>query len=261
MTEDLAYTTQLQAGLGMMNETLDLLRFVEPGDTPSKLADRIVSRGLFARTTARRARNIVAEMFAPRFLIDGDQPARTLANLIGSGGSIDDLRQIFFLQTARAQTVFGDFVKYVYWPRYSAGSLVINRAEAETFIRRGLDAGRMQKRWSETTIKRVSGYILGCCSDFGLLEKAGRDSKKILRFSIRPKVCLYLAYDLHFAGLKDKTLIHHSDWKLFGLESDEVLAQIKRLSHDGHLLIQSSADVVEIAWKYQTMEEAAHAIS
>ena len=71
MTEERAYTTQLQAGLGMMNETLDLLRSVEPGDTPSKLADRIVSSGLFARTTARRARNIVAEMFAPRFLIQG----------------------------------------------------------------------------------------------------------------------------------------------------------------------------------------------
>jgi len=261
MTEERAYTTQLQAGLGMMNETLDLLRLVQRDDTPSKLADRIVSSGLFGRTTARRARNIVAEMFAPRFLIQGDQPARILSSLIGSASSSDDLRQIFFLQTARAQAVFGDFVKYVYWPRYSAGALAINRAEAETFIRRALDTGRMQKRWSETTISRVSGYILGCCSDYGLLDKAGRDSKKILRFSIRPKVALYLAYDLHFLGITDKNIIHHTDWKLFGLETDEVLLQIKRLSNDGHFLVQSSADLIQISWKYKSMEEAVRAIS
>jgi hypothetical protein len=261
MTENHSYTTQLQAGLGMMNETLDLLRSIQPGDTPTKLADRIVSGGLFARTTARRTRNIVAEMFAPRFLVRGDEPARTLATLIGSGGSTDDMRQIFFLQTARAQTVFGDFVKYVYWPRYAAGALVINRAEAETFIRRALDEGRMQKRWTETTIQRVSGYILGCCSDFGLLEKAGRSSKKIQRFTIRPKVALYLAYDLHFSGLSDKAIIGHSDWKLFGMEPQEALDQIKRMSHDGHLLVQSSADLTQISWKYRSMEEAARAIS
>ena len=261
MTEERAYTTQLGAGLGMINETLDLLRSVEPGDTPSKLADRIVSNGLFARTTARRARNIVTEMFAPRFLIRGDQPARILSGLIGSANSTDDLRQIFFLQTARAQSVFGDFVKHVYWPRYSAGAVAINRVEAETFIRRALDAGRMQKRWAETMISRVSGYIYGCCSDYGLLDKSGRDSKKILRFSIRPKVALYLAYDLHFLGATDKNIIHHADWKLFGLEPDEVLVQIKRLSNDGHFLVQSSADLIQISWKYKSMEEAVSAIS
>lgn len=261
MTKNQAYTTQLQAGLGMMSETLDLLRAVEPGDTASKLADRIVSTGLFARTTARRARNIVAEMFAPRFLIDGDQPARNLAKIIGLGSSTDDVRQIFFLQTARAQAVFGDFVKYVYWPRYAAGALSINRAEAETFIRRALDEGRMQKRWTETTIQRVSGYILGCCSDFGLLEKAGRNSKKIQRFTIRPKIALYLTYDLHFVGLSDKGIIGHPDWKLFGIETQEVLEQIKRLSHDGHLMVQSSADLVQVSWKYRSMEEVARAIS
>ena len=43
------------------------------------------------------------------------------------------------------------------------------KADAERFIRRALDAGRMEKRWSESTVRRVSGYLLGCCTDFGLL--------------------------------------------------------------------------------------------
>ena len=36
------YTTQLQAGLGMVAETLELLRIWEPGMIPSRLADRAV---------------------------------------------------------------------------------------------------------------------------------------------------------------------------------------------------------------------------
>jgi hypothetical protein len=33
------YTTQLQAGLGMIDETLDLLRLWQPGDTPKQLCE------------------------------------------------------------------------------------------------------------------------------------------------------------------------------------------------------------------------------
>ena len=62
----------------MINETLALLRLSEAGDTPARLADRATSHGVFARTTARRARNIVVEMFAPRYLASGDQPAGRL---------------------------------------------------------------------------------------------------------------------------------------------------------------------------------------
>lgn len=261
MTERRAYTTQLGAGLGMLNETFELLRVVEPGDTQASLTARVVSRGVFARATARRARNIVVEMFAPRFLVRGDQPARWLQSLLTAHAPLEDLSQIFFLHTARAQAVFADFVMQVYWPRYSAGARVLNRAEAEAFIRRALDAGRMQQRWSEAMVSRVSGYVLGCCSDFGLLESSTRADRGIQRFSIRANVALYLAHDLHFSGSSDMNVVHHPDWQLFGLEPAEVLAQMKRLANDGHLLVQSAADLIQVSWKYRSMEDAIHAIA
>jgi len=43
-------------------------------------------------------------------------------------------------------------------------------------------------------------------SDFGLLSESGRAARAIKRFTIRPDVSCYLAYDLHFAGLSDMTL-------------------------------------------------------
>ena len=244
----------------MVPETLELLRIWEPGMTPSLLADRVVETGVFSRVTARRARNLAAEMFAPRYLAQGDEVAARLRFLASRRFPHDALVQLFFLQTARAQRILADFVIEVYWPKYSAGASSVTKSDAEGFIQRALDLGRMVKRWSESTTHRVSGYLLGCCTDFGLLGD-GASPRPIKRFSIRPEVTLYLTHDLHFAGASDGEVIHHFDWRLFGLEAPEVLRLVNSLSHDGHLLVQSGADLVQISWKYRTMEECLNALT
>lgn len=255
------YTTQLQAGLGMIQETLDLLRLWVPGTIPAHLADQAVQSGLFSRATARRTRNLVAEMFAPRYLANGGAVASRLKFLQEQKFSYDALTQICYLQTARSQHVFGDFVIEVYWPKYMAGATSLKKDDAERFIHQALDSGKMQKRWSESTIKRISGYVLGCCIDFDLLSGSGRNDRAIKRFSIRNDTALYLAYDLHFSGLSDMAVANHIDWKLFGLDSQEVVRLLKTLSHDGHLLIQSSAELVQISWTYKTIEECLNALT
>ncbi len=261
MTAEKNYTTQLQAGLGMIPETMALMRLWAPGMIPAHLADHAVETGIFSRTTARRSRNLVAEMFAPRYLANGGDAASRIKYLLEQRFPHESLEQILFLQTARAQQVFGDFVIEVYWPKYSAGADTLSRDDAEQFIHRALDAGRMQKRWAASTIKRVSGYLIGCCIDFGLLAEVGRAKRAIKRFSIRKDVALYLVHDLHFMGLSDMAVMQHPDWRLFGLEVQEVISLMKNLGHDGHLFIQSMADLVQISWKYRTMEECLAAIT
>ena len=261
MTTDAPYTTQLQAGLGMITETLDLLRLWEPGMIPARLAERVIEDGLFSRATARRARNLAVEMFAPRYLADKGEAAERLKFLLQHRFPHEAISQLCFLYTARAQRIFGDFVVEVYWPKYSGGAAVVTRTDAESFVLRALDSGRMAVRWSESTVKRVSGYLLGCCSDFGLLADTGRAERAIQRFSIRPEVALYLAYDLHFGGVSDKNIVQHPDWLLFGFEPGEVLDKLKSLSHDGHFVVQSSGEIVQISWKYRTMTDCLHALT
>jgi hypothetical protein len=261
MGESRRYTTQLGAGLGMIQDTFDLLRLWEPGDTPRQLSDKAIRTGVFSRATARRARNVVMEMFAPRFLTDGAKSASYLKRLIELNIPAEDLTQLFFLYTARAQRLFSDFVTEVYWPRYRTGATQLRRADAEEYIHRALDNGWMQKRWAESMVERVAGYLLGCCADFGLLNDARKSERAIRHFSIRSHVALYLAHDLHFSGLTDFALTRHSDWWLFGLEAHEVVNQIKGLAHDGHLIVQAAADLVHIAWKYRSMEECINALA
>jgi len=255
------YTTQLQAGLGMIPETLELLRLWQPGMSPSKLADRVVDAGVFSRTTARRARNLAVEMFAPRYLVDNGEPARRLKYLVQHRIASEVLNQLCFLYTARAQRIFTDFVIEAYWPKYSAGASVLGRTDSEQFVRRALDLGRMTVRWSDTTIKRVSGYLLGCSADFGLLSTSSRGDRAIQRFSLRPETTLYFAYDLHCAGIGDQGIVRHPLWAVFGYTPTEVVARLKLLSHDGHLLLQSSGELVQVSWKYPTIDDCLHVLA
>jgi hypothetical protein len=247
------YTTQLQAGLGLIDETKTLLDLWSSGMSANRLHQVALESGRFPPVTARRLRNIVVECFAPRYLVAGGTPATHLKQL-SSNISTPDLAQLLFLFTSRANPILGDFVRNVYWTRYTAGYSEITNEDARIFVERGIDDGKTVKRWSGTTVRRVSAYLTGCCADYGLLERGLRSSRRILPFRISPPVAAYLAYELHFAGVGDNALLTHEDWQLFGLAREDVLEEIKRLSLKGLLILQVAGDVIRISWKQQNIE-------
>ena len=253
MSQQRYYTTQLQAGLGLLDETRQLLEVFQPGMRSSQLYEAALASGLFPLVTARRLRNIVAECFAPRYLRD-PSVAGHLKALSGCLTNAE-LNQLFFLYTARATRILADFIREVYWPRYSAGRNDLDLADALGFITHGIREGKTQKPWSETTIKRMSSYLLGCCADYGLLTTTGRNERSIAAYRMLPKVAAYLAYDLRFSGLGDNQLVASPDWALFGLERADVRDQLKRLSLQGLIIFQAASDVVHIGWTHKSMEE------
>ena len=60
------YTTQLQAGLGMILETQILLNLWSPGLDAIQLQKLALESGELPNVSARRLRNIVGECFVPR---------------------------------------------------------------------------------------------------------------------------------------------------------------------------------------------------
>lgn len=253
MSQQRYYTTQLQAGLGLLEETRQLLQVYQPGMSASQLYEAALASGRFPLVTARRLRNIVVECFAPRYMRDPYVAAR-LKSLIDHFTTAE-LNQLLFIYTARANLVLADFVREVYWARYSAGRNDLQLEDARTFVTNSVREGKTQKPWSETTIKRISSYLMGCCADYGLLTTTGRNQRSIAAYRILPKVAAYLAYDLKFSGLGDNQIVSSSDWDLFGLERTDVRDQLKRLSLQGLLIFQAASDVVHIGWTYKSMEE------
>jgi hypothetical protein len=253
------YTTQLQAGLGLIEETRQLFQVYQPGMTSTQLYDTALESGRFPLVTARRLRNIVAECFAPRYL--RNQQVAVQLKLLAGRLTVPELNQLMLIYTARANLVLADFVRDVYWVRYSAGRNEIDLEDARTFVLNSVREGKTQKPWSETTIKRISSYLMGCCVDYGLLINNGRNQRLIAAYRILPKVAAYLAYELKFSGLGDNQIVSHPDWALFGLERADVRDQLKRLSLQSLLIFQAASDVVHIGWTYKSMEELTDVIA
>lgn len=247
------YTTQLQAGLGLIEETRQLLQIYQPGMTTVQLYEAALASGRFPLVTARRLRNIVAECFAPRYL--RDPHAAELLKILVDRLTINELNQLLFIYTARANLVLADFVRDVYWAHYSAGRNDLQLEDARVFVENSVREGKTQKPWSETTIKRVSSYLMGCCADYGLVTTTGRNQRSIAAYRIFPKVAAYLAYDLKFSGLGGNQIVASPDWELFGLNPIDVRDQLKRLSLQGLLIFQAASDVVHIGWTYKSVEE------
>lgn len=253
MADNNPYTTQLQAGLGLVSETKSLLALWSPGMSANQLHQVALESGRFPAVTARRLRNIVVECFAPRYLVAGGIPAIHLKRLSASI-STADLTELMLVFTSRANPILGDFVRNIYWARYAGGYTQITNDDARLFVIRGIDDGKTVKRWSETTVRRVSAYLTGCCADYGMLERGSRSTRRILPFRVSSPVAAYLAHELHFAGVSDNALLTHGDWQLFGLARADVLEEIKRLSLKGFLIVQVAGDVIRISWKQQDME-------
>jgi hypothetical protein len=254
------YTTQLQAGLGLLAETARLLDLWEPGISGQRLLRIALESGAFATISARRLRNIVIEAFAPRYLVDGARPARLLKILLGRIPQ-PDLRQMLFLYTARANPILADFIREVYWQRYGAGAQAVTKDDARSFISRAVGRGRTTTRWAESTIIRVSNYLLGICADYGLLGTMRADARAIIPFRITPVTAAVLAHELHFRGLSDSAVVHHPEWDFFGLEPADVLQELKRLALHGEIIVQSAAAITQIGWKHKSMEELAHVLA
>lgn len=248
------YTTQLQAGLGLVNETQLLLGIWQQDMSTTDLFQTALESGEFPNVTARRLRNIIAECFAPRYT-KPELPPVSWLKVLNHGIDARSLNQLFFLFTARANLILRDFVSQVYWERFASGYSELENEDSKEFVQRATSDGKTQKLWSDTTVKRISSYLLGACVDYGLLKKQTRTTRQITPIRLNTSVAIILAYELHLRGIADNNLINHPDWKLFGLEPDDVRDELKRLSVHKLWIIQSAADVVSISWSYKNMEE------
>jgi hypothetical protein len=247
------YDTNLAMGLGLIDETKVLLDTWTPPMSATDLYEKVLESGALSHVSAYRLRNIIVRAFGARYLTDDGGPALALKRLVHALPS-PQLEQLFYLYTARANPIFADFVREVYWPAYQSAVSFLTKPMAEGFIWRGIDDNKTRSRWAEGQVMRVGRYLTGCCTDFGLLGAPSRGGRPLRSYATEPNVFTYLAYDLHFKGIGDNALLSHEDWGLFGLERQDVLEAMKRNSLKGHFIVQAAGDVVRIDWKHRGME-------
>jgi len=258
---DSTYTVALAKGQGMVSETILILKAWQPGMSPAELSRLLREQGLIPKASARRCSDLVKDVFAPRYLCDSGRPAGHLRALVEANVGSEKLRQLFLLHTARANAILFDFITEVFWKHYAAGATMLQTHEAVSFILGAHSTGRIPRTWSESMRIRMARYLLACLTDFGLARDRLKGGKEIRPFAILGSTTLYLAHEAHFAGQSDHAVLDHADWKLFGLDRQGVLEELRKVAAEGHFIVQFSGDLLRISWKYKTMEECLDGIA
>ena len=244
----------------MVDETLALLQLWEPGLTTIALKEKARTSGVLGRATAIRVEDIVGRVFASRFLKGNPPPATRLRILLDAGVPWRNLRQVLFLHTARVHDVLADFVTQVYWPKFTADAAEISRQDALDFLAGATATGVLNPPWSDVMMIRVARYLTGCLTEFGFAGPDRAGIRPLLPFRIDELTALYLAHDLHFAGISDASLSRHPDWALFGLEPPDLPSLFSRIGRH-HFICQGVGEMIRITWHYRSFEEALRAIA
>ena len=261
MTAQLHYTTNLSKAQGMVPETLELLELWEPGLSLGELKSRVRAIGALGKATQVRVDDVVGRSFAQRYLVQDGKPALWLRHLHLHHAQRGLLRQLFLVYTARANLILHDFIGEVFWLKDSAKAGEVTKQDARDFIEKAVSRGALEKRWSDSMVERVARYLLGTLVDFELIVANQFGQRQIRPLFILPETAVFLAYELHFAGLEDYAVARHRDWGLFGLMVADVITLLEKAATQGHLFVQHSGALLRVEWKYQSMEEMLDALT
>lgn len=251
--------TGLIKGTASLDELVTLFLHWDEKEPPALYAKRVQAEGILTKATAKRAEDLVLNVFAPWFLAPSNRAAQTMKALAQANVERQLIKELIFLYKARAEAVLYDFLIERFWNAYNEGALYLQTSEIEEFLRYAQQNGRVERGWAEYTIYRLAAGILWTLKEFGIL----REEKHLLYayspLEISSFTIAYLAYDLHFAGQTDAALVDHPDWRLFGLERARVVERLSELGEQGGLIVQQAGSVVRLTWLYTSLDEVIHA--
>jgi hypothetical protein len=145
---DRRYTIAICKGAGLVGETHQLIKHWRPGEEVKAFVQRVQEEDLLGRYTAYRARDIARRVFARRFLIPSDRPARMLKRIVDSGLPRKTFTEVLFLFACRADALLYDFTIQCYWEAVQRGRTHLTNADALAFFADALATGYIPRPWS-----------------------------------------------------------------------------------------------------------------
>jgi len=255
------YTIAISKGSALLDEMKFLLNAWQSGEAVDEFCDRVVRDGIIDKATARRAHDVARRVFANRFLLPEDYPARHMKQLLESGAPSRLISDLAMLFTARSDLLVRDVIAQVYWPSAREGRLYLSPGDITVFIEEAEASGKVEEAWSSEVSKKVARGLAKALVEFGLLEDGAKGRREIAPYRPSPQLPAYLAYLLHLQGLSDQAMLEHPDWRLFGYDRERLLAQLASGEYADQWLLQIGGSVVRMNWTYASMEEVLDALA
>jgi hypothetical protein len=151
-------------------------------------------------------------------------------------------RGLAYLHYARRDRLTFDFVTELLCRRWENKRADVRRDDVLDFLVEYESRDVTVKRWRESTRKKLAGNMLSALRDFGLLT--GVQRKTLQRPVVAPEVTLHLCRLLHAQGLRGRSVLEASDWRLFLWEPHDTSSALAQLAQLGEIRFEKSGRTV-----------------
>lgn len=245
------YTSRIIKATALVTDTKNLLlRWDREQSTADNLAS-IKRDNTFGKASRSRIDDIL-RIFKRRYLSD-DTSVRALTRLVNEDVELHTLLRILYFYATQADHFLHDVVTKFLVPFYHMGRSEITTDDFAAKIAEWNMCGYMTSDWSDYTVRTVAKNTAATLRDFGLLE--GANTKRIASPFLPIGAFAYIAFYLSRHNVSGNQLVHHPEWDLFLLKTQDVERLFIEAHQQGLLEYYAAGSIVRIEFPAQSLEE------
>lgn len=252
------YSSRLSGKGALLDETLAVLREIDRGQAVNEVRTTVMDHDLLGKMTMRTRKNVWEDIRA-RYLTDGDH-AQVLARIVMHAPDRQTERLLLFYEMCRSSAILRDTTIHCVYHRYSEGYSRIDKGAIHGHFDSIAAEHPELEAWSPQTRDKVASNILTILRDFGLLE--GLRQKQFARVYVPLPAFVYVLYRLADDGLRTaQQLLACEDWRLFFLETTDVLGMFDEATTAHHCTFKHRGDVYSLDFHYPSLEACVEALT
>jgi hypothetical protein len=145
-----------------------------------------------------------------------------------------------YVHYARRDRLTFGFVTKKLWSLWKEGARDVHRSDVIDFLRE--ETNGPTTKWRESTRTKLAGNVLSALRDFGILT--GVQRKKLQRPVVASEVVLHLCRLLDEEGLRGRSLLEATDWRLFLWDVHDTSLALATLAQRGDIRFERSGRIV-----------------
>jgi Putative inner membrane protein (DUF1819) len=256
-TNSAIYSSKIIKAGALLADTKTLLANWNTAVPAQVNLDRLRRENVFGKTSRSRVEDVLA-IFRQRFLSE-ECVTKALVVLAQKRLPAATLDRILYFHAAQADRLLHDTVIEILLPLQARGITQIDVLEIQRPLKKWVDEGKTNGKWSEPTIIRIAQGLLSALRDFGVLQ--GAVKKQIAPVYLPVAAFAYLAFYFKQHQPSGAKLIELADWKLFFLPREGVERFLLEAHQHKLLEYHAAGSVTRLTFPASTLEEYAHVIT
>jgi hypothetical protein len=256
-TNSAIYSSKIIKAGALLADTKTLLAHWNTEVSAQVNLDRLCRENVLGKVSRSRLEDVLT-VFRQRFL-GKECVTKALVVLAQKRLPAATFDRILYFHAAQADRLLHDTVTEILLPLQARGITRIDVLEIQRPLKKWVDAGKTEGKWSEPTMIRIAQGLLSALRDFGVLQ--GAVKKRIAPAYLPVAAFAYLAFYFKQHQPSGAKLVELPEWKLFFLPPEGVERFLFEAHQHNLLEYHAAGSVTRLTFPANTLEEYARVIA